>query len=83
MPSTEKIYGAQPHLPPASGNLAAENEHEHEHEHEQPKKRINGGLDAWLNVLAGFCVFVKSWSVYIVVILCLYYIKLIFFLGAC
>ncbi|OQD61838.1 hypothetical protein PENPOL_c015G04124 [Penicillium polonicum] len=55
---TEKIHGAQPPLPPASGNLAPENDHEHE----QPQKRVNGGLDAWLNVLAGFCVFVNSWG---------------------
>lgn len=65
MGSTEETHGAQPHLPPASGNLAPEN-----HEHEQPKKRVNGGLDAWLNVLAGFCVFVNSWLAYIVIILC-------------
>ncbi|CAI7655763.1 unnamed protein product [Penicillium discolor] len=58
MGSTEETHGAQPHLPPASGNLAPENHHEHE----QPKKRVNGGLDAWLNVLAGFCVFVNSWG---------------------
>jgi hypothetical protein len=25
------------------------------------KRRINGGTLAWLNVLAGFCVFVNSW----------------------
>ena len=68
MRSTEKIHGAQPPLPPASGNLAPENDHEHE----QPQKRVNGGLDAWLNVLAGFCVFVNSWLVCINVILCIY-----------
>ncbi|KAJ5669787.1 hypothetical protein N7462_010857 [Penicillium macrosclerotiorum] len=27
------------------------------------KPRVNGGLIAWLNVLAGFCVFVNSWGV--------------------
>lgn len=25
------------------------------------KRRIDGGTLAWLNVLAGFCVFVNSW----------------------
>lgn len=74
MGSTEEIHGAQPHLPPASGNLAPENHHEHE----QPKKRVNGGLDAWLNVLAGFCVFVNSWFVYIAIILCIYQANLCF-----
>lgn len=54
--SPEKIHGAQPHLPPVAGNLTPDNEHENE-----PQKRVNGGLDAWLNVLAGFCVFVNSW----------------------
>lgn len=27
------------------------------------KRRINGGTLAWLNVLAGFCIFVNSWCV--------------------
>lgn len=63
MRSTKKTHGAQPHLP--SDNLALDNERENE----QPKKRVNGGLDAWLNVLAGFCVFVNSWLVYTVVTL--------------
>lgn len=54
--SSEKIHGAQPHLPPVPGNLTSDNEHENE-----PQKRVNGGLNAWLNVLAGFCVFVNSW----------------------
>lgn len=67
MVSTEKRHDVQPHLPP-SGNLAPDNERQLE----QPKTRVNGGLDAWLNVLAGFCVFVNSWLVYIVVIVCLY-----------
>ncbi|KAJ5453063.1 Major facilitator superfamily domain general substrate transporter [Penicillium cf. griseofulvum] len=49
--------GAQ-HSP---GNLALEHENEHD-EHALPEKRVNGGLDAWLNVLAGFCVFVNSWG---------------------
>lgn len=31
-----------------------------ENEHELPKQ-INGGLNAWLGVLAGFCIFVNSW----------------------
>ena len=26
-----------------------------------PKRRIDGGTLAWLNVLAGFCIFVNSW----------------------
>jgi hypothetical protein len=65
--SPEKIDGAQPHLPPVPGNLTLDNEHENE-----PQKRVNGGLNAWLDVLAGFCVFVNSWYVYILVILCLY-----------
>lgn len=38
-----------------------------ESEYELPEKRINGGLHAWLSVLAGFCIFVNSW-----------YVKLIF-----
>jgi hypothetical protein len=29
--------------------------------HDAAKRRINGGTLAWLNVLAGFCVFVNSW----------------------
>lgn len=28
------------------------------------KPKINGGLQAWLAVLALFCVFVNSWSVF-------------------
>jgi hypothetical protein len=32
-------------------------------EYDIHKRRINGGLDAWLGVLAGFCVFVNSWLV--------------------
>lgn len=30
-------------------------------EDEASKPRINGGLEAWLTVLALFCVFVNSW----------------------
>lgn len=26
-----------------------------------PNRRIDGGTLAWLNVLAGFCIFVNSW----------------------
>ena len=26
-----------------------------------PTRRIDGGTLAWLNVLAGFCIFVNSW----------------------
>ena len=63
MRSKGNIHGAEPHSP--SGNLVLDNERANE----QPKKRVNGGLDAWLNVLAGFCVFVNSWLVYIVIIL--------------
>jgi hypothetical protein len=29
--------------------------------HDAAKRRINGGTLAWLNVLAGFCIFVNSW----------------------
>jgi hypothetical protein len=29
--------------------------------HDVAKLKINGGTLAWLNVLAGFCVFVNSW----------------------
>lgn len=46
---------------PASGNLAPDNGLENDIE--IPQKRVNGGLDAWLSVLAGFCVFVNSWLV--------------------
>ncbi|CAG7941664.1 unnamed protein product [Penicillium olsonii] len=63
-----------PHLPANVGHdiPKRETEHanepeiepEHEPEGEQgPKRRINGGLDAWLSVLAGFCVFVNSWGI--------------------
>lgn len=35
---------------------------EQDREHDLPK-RVNGGLNAWLTVLAGFCIFVNSWLV--------------------
>lgn len=38
------------------GNLAPNTENEHE-----IPKNLNGGLNAWLGVLAGFCIFVNSW----------------------
>jgi len=39
-------------------NSAPDIEYENE---ELPRKKVNGGLDAWLSVLAGFCIFVNSW----------------------
>ncbi|CAG7959711.1 unnamed protein product [Penicillium salamii] len=56
-----------PEQPPSTDglgdNLAPKRENEQATEPELPKKRINGGLDAWLSVLAGFCVFVNSWGI--------------------
>ena len=53
IPKRETEHANEPEIEP-----------EHEPEGEQgPKRRINGGLDAWLSVLAGFCVFVNSWLV--------------------
>ncbi|KAJ5129486.1 uncharacterized protein N7515_005525 [Penicillium bovifimosum] len=46
--------GAQPHPTPADSNNGKE--------YDIHKRRINGGLDAWLGVVAGFCVFVNSWG---------------------
>lgn len=49
-------------------------------EHEHPKRRINGGLDAWLSVLAGFCIFVNSW--YVILIFSTTSMELIVLVGA-
>jgi hypothetical protein len=49
----------QPYSTPTLGNTSAPNEHETENE--LARKQINGGLDAWLNVVAGFCIFANSW----------------------
>ncbi|KAJ5773095.1 hypothetical protein N7457_007991 [Penicillium paradoxum] len=59
MESKEKTRtdGAQPRTP---SNLAPDSEHETELG--LPAKTVNGGLNAWLTVLAGFCVFVNSWG---------------------
>jgi hypothetical protein len=60
-PQTEKTIpdGEQRNLTPTLHNTLAPDDQEIEDE--IPRKRINGGLDAWLGVLAGFCVFVNSW----------------------
>lgn len=59
MSDKREVDGAQPPLNPTLGdNSPLNNEGT---EPDLPKKRLDGGLDAWLSVLAGFCVFVNSW----------------------
>lgn len=58
----EKASAAEPQSTTTTtlGNLVPNPENEHEHEQELPKI-LNGGLEAWLGVFAGFCIFVNSW----------------------
>jgi hypothetical protein len=62
MAEKREVDTAQPPLSPTLGdNSPPSNDM---NEPDAPKKRLNGGLEAWLSVLAGFCVFVNSWWVY-------------------
>ncbi|KAJ6072818.1 hypothetical protein N7467_010903 [Penicillium canescens] len=60
MSEKSEVDGAQPPLNPTLGDNSPSNNEGTEPD--LPKKRLNGGLDAWLSVLAGFCVFVNSWG---------------------
>lgn len=44
-----------------SDSTVADQDQSNQLGHDAAKRRINGGTLAWLNVLAGFCVFVNSW----------------------
>ena len=44
-------------------STVTEYDQSHQLSHDAAKRKINGGTLAWLNVLAGFCVFVNSWWV--------------------
>lgn len=59
MSEKSEVDGAQPPLNPTLGDNSPHNNEGTETG--LPKKRLNGGLDAWLSVLAGFCIFVNSW----------------------
>jgi hypothetical protein len=59
MSEKSEVDGAQPPLDLTLGDNSPSNNEGTEPD--LPKKRLDGGLDAWLSVLAGFCVFVNSW----------------------
>lgn len=42
-------------------STVADQDQSYQLSHDAARRRINGGTLAWLNVLAGFCVFVNSW----------------------
>jgi hypothetical protein len=67
MPNNEEVFRPSPNSPRVSSELTHQQMSEEKHKErseEDQREEIhppNGGLEAWLLVLAGFFVFINTW----------------------